>query len=265
MKKMRKLCLAVIILSFLGFGPLKSLFHNEISTNGDALVKKLTESSGLSSLSKDNKAENYLVLEGDGNKGVKQTGFAMLIKQDAEKKWTYEPITISVKKTMNSLTAIKKEIKRNDNIAIDHCFIIDFSGMARIIDLLAPNGVKLTNLKTGQKVASQHALNGREIVALIDSLPSNSDKEKELSVIFSSLKKEAAANFSAEEMMTIAPEVINEVMKSVKTDLSKGELIGLGISAIMNPVNTSESIQKKAAGDATNPVNVNLKPLPLHN
>lgn len=259
---MRKLCLAVLILSFFGFGPLKSFFHNGLTTSGEAIVKKLTEPSR--SLNKNNKEENFLILEGNGNHGVKSTGFAMLMKHNAQEKWTNEPITIPPVKNMNDLTAIQEEVKRNNDIVVNHSFIIDFSGMARIIDLLAPNGVKLTNIGKGQKDTVQHPLNGREIVALIDGLPSNTDKEKELSVIFSSLKKTAGAANSPEKIVTIAPAVINEIMKSVKTDLSKGELIGLGISAIMNPVKMSQSTEKKADGTA-NPVDTKLKPMPLLN
>ncbi|MEH7332234.1 hypothetical protein V7161_06325 [Neobacillus drentensis] len=57
---MRKLCIAVIIFSILGYGPLNSFFHNGFKTEVDSVFQKIKDSAGLSEET-NKKVENFLV------------------------------------------------------------------------------------------------------------------------------------------------------------------------------------------------------------
>jgi hypothetical protein len=52
---------------------------------------------------------------------------------------------------------------------------------------------------------------------------------------------------SAEKILTLAPQVLNETLKSVTTDMGKGKLLDLGLSVLMNPVTSVEQIDVTAA------------------
>jgi hypothetical protein len=66
--------------------------------------------------------------------------------------------------------------------------------------------------------------------------------QNELNAIFSALKKEIAKNQSPEKLFSLAPTIISEFFKSVNTDLGKGQLMSLGIMALLNPIKTIEPL-----------------------
>ncbi len=48
------------------------------------------------------------------------------------------------KDSNSSLVQLKQSTQKNYHLTINHAFIIERSGLARMIDLLAPNGIPLT-------------------------------------------------------------------------------------------------------------------------
>ncbi|MGG1674651.1 hypothetical protein ACIFOT_02760 [Neobacillus sp. NRS-1170] len=57
---MRKLCIAVILFSFLGYAPLNSFFHNGFKSEMDSVIQKIKYSDGLSEVTK-KKVEDFLI------------------------------------------------------------------------------------------------------------------------------------------------------------------------------------------------------------
>lgn len=144
-----------------------------------------------------------------------------------------------------NINKIKKAAEENYHIAIDHCIIFEPSGLARIIDLLAPNGIKLNsgNEDRKQLIANNHILKGNELVSLIEQDNANPHNQDELKVVFSALKKEIAKNQSPEKLVSLAPTIIHEFYNSVDTDLDKGQLMTLGLTVLLNPITAIEPIQ----------------------
>jgi hypothetical protein len=155
--QLRKLCIAVIVLSFIGFGPLKSFFHNVKNVEGKSAegipsIQTLKNSSEI--FSNKPKVKNFLITEVDAENKAPRA--AMILKYDTVKnKLMVAPITLTSFGKSDSIKVIKIAAEKKYHVAIDHCFIFEPSGIARIIDLLAPNGIKLnfgnkelTKLKT---------------------------------------------------------------------------------------------------------------------
>jgi anionic cell wall polymer biosynthesis LytR-Cps2A-Psr (LCP) family protein len=151
-------------------------------------------------------------------------------------------------------------------VSIDHYFTLDTAGLARIIDLLAPKGIVFTeNTSNNSSVTVDKKINGNELVSVI-----NTGKPEEINAVFSALKKEIKSKQSAEKLVKLAPSILNDAIKSVNTDLGKGQLMELGLSAMMNPITTIESFPFAGQGQKVkaNPVNsiVDEKgPLPVIN
>ncbi|MCM2531973.1 hypothetical protein NDK43_05675 [Neobacillus pocheonensis] len=245
---MRKLCVVVIVLSFFGYGPLKSFFHTVMntdgkSTSGETIIQKIKDSTNLFPQSDNKKVENYLLTENSGDKKSSLTGSAMVLRYDNEKhKLMVTSILLPGNLTNgngNDLDAMKKEVEKDYKVTIDHYFNLDSVGLAHIVDLLAPKGINL-NHDSSKYVRGNgdNKLNGNEFVSIINT--GNPDK---INAVVSALKNEIETSQSAEKLVTLAPSIINEAIKSVKTDLGKGELMALGYSAMMNPITSIVSLQ----------------------
>jgi anionic cell wall polymer biosynthesis LytR-Cps2A-Psr (LCP) family protein len=238
---LRKLCIAVIVLSFIGFGPLKSFFH------GDKGIQTLKHSSRF--FNNQQNVKSFLITEvSSANKNPRA---AMLLKyDDGKNKLMAAQMMLPEVGKGDSINGIKKAAEDNYHITIDHCFIFDPTGIARIIDLLAPNGItiNLRNADLPQLQTNNHPLKGKELILFMEQGNKNPNNQDELNAVFSGLKKEIAKNQSPEKWVTIAPTIINEAFKSVNTDLGKGQLMALGITALLNPIVTIEPMQLAQEG-----------------
>lgn len=240
---MRKLVIAVIFFSFLGFGPLKSFFQNEKSTNGTSIIQTIRDSSGLNEDGK--KAKVFIVTEENSGQTSKET--ALLLRYDSnKKKLLVGDISLPPFKSKESLVSIKKTVEKNYHVSVDHVFSFNHSGIAHMIDLLAPNGIPLGEGPNKKKYT------GEEVVLLLEKNSDNQNNQDELKALFSSFKNEIVNKQSAEKWLSIAPSLINEAYKNVDTDLGKGELLSLGITALMNPITTIEPINIKENEQSVN-------------
>ena len=190
---MRKLCFAVIVLSFIGFGPLKSFFHNDKgfegkSTNGIPIIETLKNSSGF--LDYKQKVKNFLITEVSSENNAPRA--ALLLSYDKDKnKLKVGSISSSTVGSSNSFNIIKKAVEKNYQLTIDHCFIFDPSRMGQIIDLLAPNGITLTfENKDLNQLKTNHLFNGEELIRFIEQVSANPNNQRELNAVFLALKTE---------------------------------------------------------------------------
>lgn len=77
----------------------------------------------------------------------------------------------------------------------------------------------------------------------------NPDSANQYAPMFLALKEEIMKGISAEKILSIAPQVLNEALKSVKTDIGKGKLMDLGLSVMMNPVTSIEQVDLMAVSN----------------
>ncbi|OIK14554.1 hypothetical protein BIV60_11345 [Bacillus sp. MUM 116] len=222
---MRKLVLVVIVLSFLGYGPLKSLFHTAKES-----AKELPIS--------EQKPVNFLITENNADSEASKTIAAVIVRYDQEKQnIKAAPVLLPVKETAKSklnFNELKQTVQKNYGISIDHYFMLNPSAISKMIDQLAPAGVKINQ--------ESKPLHGKEILSVIQQEGVGAENGEELKMIFSSLKG-AIRNQSSDRLISLAPSIINEVFNSIDTDLGKGQLVSLGLSTIINPINTVEPLQ----------------------
>ncbi|MGG3564574.1 hypothetical protein ABES03_23555 [Neobacillus rhizosphaerae] len=228
---MRKLCIAVIAFSFLGFGPLKSFFQNDVKTDGNQI-------SGENS-----KVDTFLLMENEINNNSSKPNLAIVISRDAaNNKLSYGTVHIPPFNDAGDFETLKETVEKNYHKPIDHCFIIDSSGAARMIDLLAPNGITIS-LAADHDATDPEVLKGKEIIALINQLRDIPNSEDYLMGVLSEIRNEVKKNHSTDQWFSMVPSLLNEARRSVKTDIAKGELLEIGLSAIMHPITKFEFIQ----------------------
>ncbi|MDR6998214.1 hypothetical protein [Neobacillus niacini] len=237
---MRKLVIVVIALSFLGYGPLKSLFH---------FAK---ESANELQLSEQKESANFLITENNSNSHASKTGAGVIVQYDQENhKIKAGSVLLPVIKTANStpnFNELKQTVQNNYGVSIDHIFMLNPSSISKIIDQLAPEGVKIKGVN--------NPLHGKDVLAFIQQEAVNPENTEELKTILSSLKK-AIKNQSSDKLLSIAPSIINEAVNSMNTDLGKGQLVGLGLSAIMNPITKIEPLQFAKGNEKEDSATVN--------
>jgi anionic cell wall polymer biosynthesis LytR-Cps2A-Psr (LCP) family protein len=245
---MKKLVIAVIVLSFFGFGPLKSFFQSGTENDGEgkksiSIFEKLKDSS-----KSEEKVETFLVMEKSTEPTSSNSEPGMLLKYDkANNKIKYATIlvpTIEPEAEMDKLKSLVKEIYKMD---IDFCFIFDTSGIGTVIDILAPNGIDNKKEYNGHLDGENQTLKGEDLALYLEQLKDDPSFANELSPILIALKQEIMEEISAEKILTLAPQVLNETLKSVTTDMGKGKLLDLGLSVLMNPVTSVEQIDVTAA------------------
>jgi anionic cell wall polymer biosynthesis LytR-Cps2A-Psr (LCP) family protein len=254
---MKKLIIAVIVFSFLGFGPLQSFFQSVTGMDGEQtkripLLEKLKDSS-----ESEKKHETFLILE-ESNEPVRSTQLGMILKYDkTNHKMEFGSLLVPTVDKDGKLDTMKKEVAEKYQVDIDYCFIYDPSGVGSVIDLLAPKGIEMETGNEGHIDGDRIILKGEDFVQYLEQLKMNPDYVNEYSPMFLALKEELMKEISAEKILSIAPQILNEALKSVKTDIGKGKLMDLGLSVMMNPVTSIEQIEFMAVNKNDQLENVN--------
>lgn len=240
---MKKLVIAVIVLSFFGFGPLKSFFQSGTENDGEGkksipILEKLKDSS-----KSEVKVETYLIMEKKTEPASSDREPGILLKYDkVNKKIEYGSILVQMNKQEAEMDALKNAVKEKYQVDIDYCVLFDTNSIGTVIDLLAPNGVEINEENQGHLVAEGQTLKGKDFVLYLEQLKLNPSYSNQLSPIFMALKQEIMNEISAEKILTLAPQIVNETLKSVTTDIGKGKLMDLGLSVVMDPVTSIEQI-----------------------
>jgi anionic cell wall polymer biosynthesis LytR-Cps2A-Psr (LCP) family protein len=252
---MRKLIIAVIVFSFLGFGPLQTFFQS--GTKGGEqpksipLLEKIKDSS-----EREKKLETFLILE-ESNEPVASTQPGMILKYDkTNNKMEFGSLLVPTFDKDVKLDTLKEEVAEKYQVDIDYCFIYDTSGAGAVVDLLAPNGIEMESKHEGH-IDGERILKGEDLVQYLEQLKMNPSYTEEVSPIFLALKEGLMKEISAERILTIAPQVLNEALKSVKTDIGKGKLMDLGLYVMMNPVTSIEQMDLMAVNKNDNLEKVN--------
>ncbi len=243
---MKKLILAVIVFSFLGFGPLTSVFHNGSSTAEEDAKEGVTTEEKVKESSFVNKGlHTFLVFE-----KTKQSPSAMLIRYDTN----HDKIMVGSMLLPEAALA-DQEMEPNKlieaaedryKIDIDHCFTFNPDGIAGIIDSIAPNGIEV-NSGQGLKY-----INGQDFINEIESLRDQTANTDEIFMMVKSLKEEIRNSFNAETIVTLGPTLLDEVLKTVDTDMGKGRLMEFGLMVMMNPITAIEPLELNAEANKVN-------------
>jgi hypothetical protein len=244
---MKKLIIAVIVFSFLGFGPLQSFFQSDNEgehTKSIPFLEKLKDST-----QSERKVETFLILE-ESNEPVRSTQSAMVLKYDkTNNKMEFGSLLVPTVDKDAKLETLKKEAAEKYEVEIDYCFIYDTSGVGAVIDLLAPNGIEMVTGNEGHLAGERIILKGEDFVHYLEQLKVNPDSANQYAPMFLALKEDLMKEISAEKILSIAPQVLNEALKSVKTDIGKGKLMDLGLSVMMNPVTSIEQVDFMAVSN----------------
>lgn len=245
---MKKLVIAVIVLSFFGLGPLKSLLQSGTENDGEgknsiSILEKLKDSSKSEA-----KVETFLIMEKSTDPASSNSELGMLLKYDkVNNKIKYGTILVPMIEQIDDMDELKSSVKEAYQMDIDYCFILDTSRIGTVIDLIAPNGIDIKKDYNGQLDGVNQTLKGEDFVLPLEQLKIDPSYTNDLSPIFMALKQEIMKEISADTMLTLAPQVINETLKSVTTDMGKGKLMDLGLSVMMNPVTSVEQIDVMAS------------------
>lgn len=255
---MKKLVIAVIVLSFFGFGPLKSLFHNGAEekaeeTKSISFLEKLKGSSAS-----EEEVETFLIMENSKGSTSSAPEPGLLVKYDkVDNKMEYGSIVVTLNGKKDELESLKNEVSHEYQVEIDYCLLFDFASIGTTIDLLAPRGIEMKTGTEGHIDGERQILKGEDFVFFLEQLKKEPGYANELSPMFTALKSEIMKEISVEKILTLAPQVMNETLKTVTTDIGKGKLMDLGLSVMMNPVTSIEQIELMDVNKTDKLYNVN--------
>lgn len=156
---------------------------------------------------------------------------------------------------------LKKTIKENFNIPIDHVVAIDFSGFVKIVDLVAPEGIKvnvkpemIADMNLNVKPGVQY-LHGDKLLKYVrfrhDDLSDFGRVKRQQEVVLA-LKEEVTKKLGSIGGIIDLPKLIQEGQKYVDTDLPTSKLLGLGASLVLNPVTEMETLRIPIANSFEN-------------
>jgi len=242
---MRKLCLAVVIFSLLGYGPLTSFFHSEngIKESTLQMIEKWKKSET------ENKGETFLIIEKEA--GLLNDGKAMLIRYYDKNK--LEVGQVRVPSEAMDLENIKKKITEDYQIEVDYAILYDPEGIEQIFEMLATNGVAFTSDQFGEGDGSM--VMGSDVKSLLNRIQATPEQASEWLPFINSLKKTLISNVQTEDYLTLAPLVIDKTLQSVETDIGKGKLMELGIAFLTTTITSIEPLQLRHQDAETNQVN----------
>jgi len=254
---MKKLIIAVIVFSFLGFGPLQSFFQSGKEGEPPKSIPFLERVKDATQ--NERKIETFLILE-KNNESLRATQSALVLKYDQpNNKMEFGSLLIPTVDKDANLETLKRETAEKYELEIDYCFIYDTSGVGAMIDLLAPNGIEMDTGNEGHLAGERKILKGEDFVNYIEKLKLDPDSANQYAPIFLGLKDELLKEISTEKILSIAPQVLNEALKSVKTDIGKGKLMDLGLSVMMDPVTSIEQVDLMAVNNKLENVNKMLE------
>ncbi|MFP7300544.1 hypothetical protein [Neobacillus niacini] len=241
---MKKLIIAVIVLSFLGFGPLQSFFQNSTEKEGEEtksipFLEKLKDS-----FISEKKVETFLIIENSKVADSSKTEPALVLKYDKHNnKIEYGLISLTLNGSEGDLENLKRQAREEYEVEIDYCVTFDSKGFGTIFDMLAPNGIELKNGNEGHVDGERQVVKGEDFVQYLEQIKMNHDYAKELSPMLLAFQEEIWNEISAENLLSLAPQILNETMRNVQTDIGKGKLMDLGLTVMTNPITSIEQIE----------------------
>jgi polyisoprenyl-teichoic acid--peptidoglycan teichoic acid transferase len=156
---------------------------------------------------------------------------------------------------------LKETIEKNFNVKIDHVALIDFQGFIEVVNILAPQGLKVDVSKPMMKdlhISGEPGMNVLKGQQLLDYVRFRHDAksdfgrvERQQEVIIS-LKDEAVETLGSFDGIVKLPEILAEVANHVDTDIVLKDYLTLGATFILNPVSNVETLRVPVENSYTN-------------
>jgi LCP family protein required for cell wall assembly len=131
-------------------------------------------------------------------------------------------------------TLLKKTLKHNFNLDIDYAISVDFNGFAKLVDLIAPNGIKvnvsekIVNDRRMNVAPGQQYLKGQDLLSYVrfrHDAESDFGRVQRQQEVLLLLKKELEKQMSSWEGIRKLPFVIQHSFQHVQTDVPLSEML----------------------------------------
>jgi LCP family protein required for cell wall assembly len=147
---------------------------------------------------------------------------------------------------------LRRTIKENFGIDVEHFLAIDFKGFVKVVDMIAPQGIEVDIKKEiiedmGLKIQpGRQRLHGKELLAYArfrhDS-ESDFGRVKRQQEVLTALKDTFTSELSTLEGMFRLPGVGQELMSYIDTDMDFQTLVAIGGSVLLNPIAEVETMR----------------------
>ncbi|MFH0067252.1 LCP family protein [Peribacillus sp. NPDC056705] len=152
---------------------------------------------------------------------------------------------------------LKKTIKENFDIKVDHVAVIDFQGFVKMVDLLAPEGVavnvdqEIIDDMSIQASVGKNVLHGEEILKYVrfrhDDESDFGRVERQQEVMIQ-LKTAFVNQISSFEGMAALPSIIEQGLSYLDTDIGLKTLMEMGPKAFFHTPDTVETLRVPVEG-----------------
>ncbi len=147
---------------------------------------------------------------------------------------------------------LRKTIKENFGIDVQHYVTIDFEGFVKIVDAVAPEGIEVDVPQRliddmGLKLAAgRQRLHGRELLSYArfrHDAESDFGRVQRQQQVLNALKDEFSNKASSLDGMFKLPGMGQELMKYVETDMSTQTILSIGGSMLLNPITEVQTMR----------------------
>jgi LCP family protein required for cell wall assembly len=141
-----------------------------------------------------------------------------------------------------------KTVNKNFHMNIEHYVAVDFKGFTKIIDLLGGVEITLTQGEAdiiGLESAGTYVLNGKEALAYsrIRKIGADYERTDRQRLVLSTLLKKAKS-----VSIWKIPELLVGILPNIETNLTKGEILALGINILDSSATPLEEYRLPAKG-----------------
>jgi LCP family protein required for cell wall assembly len=147
---------------------------------------------------------------------------------------------------------LRKTIKENFGIDVEHYMTIDFQGFVKIVDMVAPEGIEI-NVKQqiiedmGLKLQpGRQRLHGKELLAYArfrHDQESDFGRVKRQQEVLNALKDAFSNKVSSLDGMFHLPSLGQKLLTYVDTDMEAQSMLSIGGSLLLNPITEVETMR----------------------
>ncbi|MGG1631423.1 LCP family protein [Rossellomorea sp. NRS-1567] len=178
----------------------------------------------------------------------------------------YEKSKINHAYTWGGEELLAETIKSNFNIEVHHTVKVDFNDFINVMDLVFPEGVGVTVSEPmikywkWSKDPGKQVLKGEEILQFVrfrGDINSDFGRVERQQEIISLAEKSLMEQMQSGEGITTVVSIMREGLKNVETSTPMSEVIKYGMSLMLNPVNSVDTLRVPIEGSFTDLSTVN--------
>ncbi|MFD3447218.1 LCP family protein [Microbacteriaceae bacterium 4G12] len=147
---------------------------------------------------------------------------------------------------------LRKTIKENFNLDVEHFVAIDFQGFIKVVDMIAPEGIEVNVKQTMIDDMGLHLapglqrLHGKDLLAYTrfrHDAESDFGRVKRQQEVLHALKDAFTNKTSSLDGMFHLPGMGQELLKYIDTDMKTQTLLAIGGSILLNPINEVKAMR----------------------